>query len=320
MFSAEDAQELQMALPEIDFRQAAQPSAALTSYRQHYGLDFQSGASHETHDIHHAMGFFMANGKRLVCQYFRPPNPRATVVLVHGYYDHVGLYGHLIRYCLHRQFAVVAFDLPGHGLSEGATAAIASFDEYTDALETCLQLMERATLERPYHALGQSTGGSIVMDYCQRHCERSAGELEHVVLLAPLVRPMNWVRGKLLHSVVRLFANGIRRDFAANSHDEAFLQFIAEQDPLQSRRLTVSWVSALKQWLRVFESRPPCSRALKLIQGTGDTTVDWQYNLRRIQRQFPSVQIVRLEQARHHLANESLPYREKLLALLDGFL
>lgn len=320
MFCLSDARALQSALPEIDFRKEAEPSAELSSYLRYYGLDFQSEAKQKTHDVYHAMGFFMANGRRLACQYFRPESPQATVVLVHGYYDHVGLYGHLIRYCLHRQFAVVAFDLPGHGLSEGDEAAIASFSEYTDALDICLSLMDKSALVRPFHGLGQSTGGSILMDYCQNHCESDSSALAHVVLLAPLVRPLHWTRGKCLHAFVRWFVDGIPREFAANSHDEVFLRFVRECDPLQSRRLTVAWVSALKQWLRSFESRAPCPRPLQLIQGTDDTTVDWQYNLRRIQRQFPSVQIALLEQARHHLANESLPYREKLLALLDDFL
>ncbi|MCB1665737.1 MAG: alpha/beta hydrolase [Pseudomonadales bacterium] len=320
MFSVSEAQALKQALPEIDFRQPAQPGAALESYLQHYGLDFQSGADPKTHDVHHAMGFFMAGHRRIACQYFQPQNPVATVVLVHGYYDHIGLYGHLIRYCLHRRYAVVAFDLPGHGLSEGDAAAIDSFSEYTDALQVCLQGMSKAELARPYHGLGQSTGCSVLMDYCQTHCEPGSSALDHVVLLAPLVRPSHWARGRWLHTVARLFVSGIAREFAVNSHDEAFLRFVREKDPLQSRRLTVRWVSALKQWLLEFAARRPCLRPLIVIQGTGDTTVDWQYNLKAIARQFPSVQISMLEDARHHLANESQPYRERVYAVLDKYL
>lgn len=320
MFGVSDVQALKKALPEINFRQPLQRTDLLMSYLQHYGIDFQSTVEYKAHDVHHAVGFFMAAQKRIACQYFEPKNPLATVVLVHGYYDHVGLYGHLIRYCLRRRYAVVAFDLPGHGLSGGAVAAIDSFSEYTLALEACLHRMREAGLTRPFIGLGQSTGGSVLMDYCQMHCASESSALEHVVLLAPLVRPLHWTRGVWLHRVARLFVSGIAREFAANSHDEAFLRFVREEDPLQSRRLTVRWVSALKQWLREFSARRPCSCPVVVIQGTGDTTVDWRYNLKAISRQFPAVKIQTLEEARHHLANESLPYREQVYALLDEYL
>src|SRR5690606_6890453 len=160
MFTEHDARALKQALPELDFGKPAQASALLDSYLQHYGLEPDN---RQAHDVHHAMGFFMCEGRRIACQYFSPQNPLATVVVLHGYYDHMGLYGHLIRYCLGRRFAVVAVDLPGHGLSDGAPAVIDSFAEYTACLEQCLQLMTQAALPRPFHAVGQSTGGSVLL-------------------------------------------------------------------------------------------------------------------------------------------------------------
>jgi alpha-beta hydrolase superfamily lysophospholipase len=76
--------------------------------------------------------------------------------------------------------------------------------------------------------------------------------VDKVVLLAPLVRPHQWWRGSLLHSVLKLVVEGIPRTFVDNSHDAEFLHFLREGDPLQSRQLSARWVSALKEWLTSF--------------------------------------------------------------------
>ena len=62
--------------------------------------------------------------------YFRLPesaSPKGTVFILHGYFDHVGLYTQLIDRCLGAGFDVLAYDQPGHGLSSGTLTAIGSF-------------------------------------------------------------------------------------------------------------------------------------------------------------------------------------------------
>ncbi|WP_423811416.1 alpha/beta hydrolase, partial [Pseudomonas aeruginosa] len=41
-----------------------------------------------------------------------------SLLLMHGYYDHMGLYRHVVDWALGMGFSVLACDLPGHGLSE----------------------------------------------------------------------------------------------------------------------------------------------------------------------------------------------------------
>ncbi|MCQ4051808.1 alpha/beta hydrolase, partial [Klebsiella pneumoniae] len=53
-----------------------------------------------------------------------------------------------------------------------------------------------------------------------------------------------------------------------------------------------------------------------IIQGEADMTVDWQYNLPILQRKFPSAEVLRLPEARHHLVNE----REELRQAYFDFL
>lgn len=322
MFKASDAQVLLDTLSELDLRASVKTDNTVLAYLQHYGLDVESLCPERAKDIHHCFGSFASNGFQIACHYFAPPPSQlaGTVILVHGYYDHVGLYTHLIRYCLGRNFAVFAFDLPGHGLSSGEPAAINAFNQYTNVFSDCLQFVREVQLDKPVHVLGQSTGGAIVMDYCLSHCVAARRSFDHIVLLAPLVRPVSWLRGSLTYSVSRRFIKSVKRDFAINSHDEEFLSFLRERDPLQCRLLPVAWVGALKSWLQVFAHYQSCDKKIKVIQGSGDTTVDWRYNLPKIAEKFPQSEVAMLPQARHHLANESQEIRDALCKLLDRFL
>lgn len=322
MFNAADAQVLRDSLPEFELRAGLPIGGIFSNYLQFYDLDAQSLCPDNAQHIHHSFGAISSSGFRIACHYYAPPPAQlnGTVLLVHGYYDHVGLYTHLLRYCLARNLAVFAFDLPGHGLSSGAPAAIDSFDQYTQVFADCLTLVRGAQADKPLHLLAQSTGGSIVMDYCLRHCALSQQQLANVVLLAPLVRPASWRRGRLTYAMVRRFIKQIKRSFAVNSHDTQFLRFLSESDPLQCRLLPVAWVGALKNWLREFEEYPACAKAISVVQGSGDTTVDWRYNLKRIEEKFPHSEAVILQQARHHLANESQEIRDALYEELDRVL
>lgn len=315
MFTAQSISQLQERLPVCDFTADALTVPGYLPYLQFYGLD----PAPEAATPHCSAGMLVSGASRIFCQYFVTDRAatRGTVFVIHGYYDHSGLYGKLLRYLLRKGYGVVLFDLPGHGLSSGARAAIDSFSHYTDVLETVLQHAGIAALPAPWHLLGQSTGGAIAMDYCLRHSADQDQRFKHVVLLAPLVRPHQWWRGSALHSVLKHVVEGIPRNFVDNSHDAAFVHFLRELDPLQSRLLSARWVSALKLWLRRFDAAPECEKAVRVIQGTGDTTVDWRYNLKVIARKFPYAQISTIDDARHHLVNESQPYQGQLCALLD---
>src|SRR5690554_1622730 len=60
------------------------------------------------------VGYLDASGFRLWTQVWTPPSPRGSVFVVHGYFDHLGLYRHLLELLLAQGWRVVLWDLPGH--------------------------------------------------------------------------------------------------------------------------------------------------------------------------------------------------------------
>ena len=91
-------------------------------------------------------------------------------------------------------------------------------------------------------------------------------------------------------------------------------------DPLQVQKISVQWAGALIRWVENFLTALPVNCPLLLIQGTGDTTVDWRYNIPHIMEKFPQAQVHYLQGARHHLANESEQYQQEIFGLIDGYL
>ncbi len=280
-------------------------------YLQYYGIDFHRQLA----DIHYRIGKLDIDGFRIVCQYWTPQSEvKGTVLVLHGYFDHVGLFGHLIRHLLEKRYAVVTFDLPGHGLSSGEKVSIESFARYVMVLDGVMGQLDGVA--GPVHAVGQSTGGAIMLKALLSFGSiagiRYAERLDKIVLLAPLVKPAKWVTTRLLYKSLNKFKDSVKRRYVETCSNPEFLEFIANHDPLQSRHVSVAWVGAMKQWIDLFPSFMPLQREISIVQGDNDHTVDWQHNTLAIAQKFSRVSLAVVPGAGHHLVNESETLRGKV--------
>ena len=265
------------------------------------------------------LGYFTAGAYRIACQAWWPENPVATVIVLHGYFDHMGLYRHVLDWALSRQCAVLMCDLPGHGLSSGAIASIDSFAEYQAVLQGLFAQAKQLKLPQPWHLLGQSTGAGILIEHLLSGDVSPA--MGKTALLAPLVRPTNWRKIIWTYHTVRHFTQQVPRRFSENSSDPAFLTFLRQQDPLQSRFVTTRWVGAMMDWERRVQCLPAACAPIAplVVQGECDGTVDWRYNLPWLQQRFAQLKPLKITTARHHLVNEAKPLRESVFAHLTDY-
>lgn len=283
------------------------------AYRTFYGFDHVAAPRS-------CLGVFAVAGYRIAAQTWWPQAPRATLVLLHGYYDHSGLYRHVIEWALGQGFVVLAVDLPGHGLSSGARASIADFAEYQAVLHGALAQAAALELPQPWHLCGQSTGGAILIDYLLTGSPSTGApspELGETILLAPLIRPRAWAWSQLSYRVLRNFVKEIPRRFSENSHDLEFIDFLQNRDPLQPRSLPTAWVGALSRWVPRIERAPRSTRSPLIVQGEADMTVAWSHNLAVLEDKFAAPRIFRLAEARHHLANEAPALRQRYFEFLS---
>jgi alpha-beta hydrolase superfamily lysophospholipase len=291
------------------FCEAIEPSPELVDFCQYYGIDF---AKHSP-ALEHRIGSVSSGQYSLAVHSYQLPGATSNLLLVHGYLDHSGLFGELIEYGLSSGCNVVVFDLPGHGLSSGEPAAIDNFKEYSRALTSVLAAVDLPGL--PWWTMAQSTGCSALMEF-----SRSTNwPFRATVFLAPLIRPKGWLGIRIAYAFLHRFTDGTKRGFNDNSSNKTFLTFI-RQDPLQSKKISVRWVGALKRWLADLQMKDLGMGPVLVIQGDADETVAWRRNMEDMSILAPGCKIVYVEGAGHHLANESQGIRNTYIQQLNDFL
>ena len=302
----EQLQQLRQSLP--PFADAAAPPAQLRDFCRFYGVDFSDRTG-----VEHRVGTVASGPYQLAVHRWTHPDNSHNLLLLHGYFDHTGLFGRLIDYGLSRRCNVLIFDLPGHGLSSGEPAAIDEFSDYSRAIADVLAAVPLPEL--PLWTMAQSTGCAALVDFARdSHWPFSAA-----VLLAPLVRPVAWFQIRLLHMLVNRFADHVPREFTENSSDRDFLEFV-QRDPLQSRKVSVRWVGALRRWLAALSPSDLGVGPALVVQGDEDRTVDWKYNLAVIDKLFPGSRVEYLPGGGHQLANESEEMRRRYYRAVDQYL
>ncbi|MDO8415647.1 MAG: alpha/beta hydrolase [Agitococcus sp.] len=306
------------ALPPFDVTTIVPNNGAVADYCRFYHLDFES----DFYGLHHSCGYVDVAGYQILTHAFVPVAPKGTVWVVHGYLEHSGLYRHILPQLFQQGYAVVIYDLPGHGLSTGTKASIGNFAEYQVIFQYLLMML-RHELPKPWLGLGQSTGGAILMDYvlsASKHQQQS--ELERLFLLAPLVFParMQWLQMKLAFWLFKSLRSGLPRAFRQNTSNIEFWHFMRDEDPLQARWIPLSWLLALKEWVAYMHQFPPCSFPVWVVQGGRDQTVNGTYNVRFIRKNLHLVKMLILEEASHQLANERADIRAPIDHLLQQFL
>lgn len=303
----EQLQELRHTLP--PFAEGAAPSPQLLDFCHYYGIDFAA----QQPQVEHLAGAVQSGAYSLAVHLWRQPHASSTLLLLHGYFDHTGLFGKLIEYGLSRNCNVLIFDLPGHGLSSGEAAAIDEFGEYSRAIADVLAAARLPAM--PLWVMAQSTGAAALVDFSRTH----PWPFFAAVLLAPLVRPVRWLRVRVAHMLLQRFVDTVPREFAQNSSDRKFLEFV-QLDPLQSKRVSVRWVGALRRWLSALPAQDLGVGPALVIQGDADKTVAWRYNLKIIDKLFPGSEVQYIPGAGHQLANESAAIRVSYLDRVEPWL
>ena len=321
LLSKQQLDQLSLGLPLLRFSPEADSAFAQSvlaqAYLDFYGINFHK----EMTAVGHGFGCIDSGEFNIAVNYWLPTTSIGTLFLVHGFYDHTGLYGHIIRAALERGYAVVIYDLPGHGLSSGKPAAIDSFSQYTAALRVLLDAGAEL-FPQPWSIAGQSTGAAVVLDHLWRCRERDEGyPFSKTILLAPLVRPCGWKKFGWSLPLLKRFTKGLKRNFALNSHDKDFLDFIATKDPLQAQSLPLVWLGAMKQWLARVQGQVSSEQGILILQGDADATVDWRFNLEVLQQKFPSrLQLKIVTGARHHLVCEAEEWRQQVFEYVFEYL
>jgi lysophospholipase len=183
------------------------------------------------------------DGTKLFARHYAASGPSKGKVLVnHGYGDHSGRYVGLLSALADAGFDALAYDMRGHGRSEGSRALILSFDEYVDDCRAAHHALGGGA---PVVVFGHSVGADVVTHFVAR--DTSAART--LILGSPYfgnalkVHPLKLALG---HAVGRFLpklalATGLTGAHASHDPNEIALY---DSDPLMNKNATTGWFVA----------------------------------------------------------------------------
>jgi alpha-beta hydrolase superfamily lysophospholipase len=125
------------------------------------------------------------DGLHLQGKYWKLNKPQAIVCLVHGLGDHIGRHTHVGDFMAAHQIAMVAFDLRGHGRSEGKRGHIPSYEALLNDVENVLTYTKSLYPGTPLFLYGHSMGGNIAANYVLK---KKVDILKGVIISSPWLR------------------------------------------------------------------------------------------------------------------------------------
>jgi len=202
-----------------------------------------------------------ADGTRLFGRVWAPDErPRGAVLIIHGYAEHSGRYAWTAEQLAARGYAVLGFDLRGHGRSQGEAVYIRSANEYLDDVDAALACLRQEFPGLPVFLLGHSMGGGVLALYAVARLPREGiSTTVRGLIFSGAVLPVRGLAGNFLLRVMVLLARVFPKlrlqqlAAAAVSRDPAVVADY-ESDPLNYHgRMPVALVSALVRASRFIE-------------------------------------------------------------------
>jgi len=157
----------------------------------------------------HIFQLTSADGTKLHARHWPAASPQATLALVHGFGEHCARYEPMAAHLTAQGVQVVAFDLRGHGRSEGKRGVISSYDDYRADLAALLTRARQlhADVKGPLVLYGHSMGGGIVLD----HGLNETPGVDGIIASAPLIAlpdPIPAPLRAIVKVLAKLFPNG----------------------------------------------------------------------------------------------------------------
>ena len=130
--------------------------------------------------------FAGCKGHQLFYRVQSAPNPQANILLTHGQAEHSGCYQRVFAALRDVPVNLIAWDLRGHGQSQGQRGYVENFEDYCTDLDLMIAEVSRINAKSPLPLIlfGHSMGGLITL---KTMLQTTHENVEHVILSAPML-------------------------------------------------------------------------------------------------------------------------------------
>ena len=186
------------------------------------------------------LSWVVSDGIRIYGRAWNPSGEsKAVLCLVHGLGEHCGRYDHVAAALTQAGYALFAFDLRGHGNSEGSRGHIPDYPVLMDDITRALDEAGRRYPGKPHFLYGHSLGGNLVLNYVLRCHPQLLGVVATGPALRTAVTTPGWkiLFGRTMYRLwpSMVMANGLERK-ALSRDGEVVTRY--RNDPLVHDRLS----------------------------------------------------------------------------------
>lgn len=262
-----------------------------------------------------------AGGLRICWTAHRVPNPRASLLVQHGFADHMGRYGFLIEALTAAEIDVWLFDARGHGVSGGRRGHVERFEDYHDDLRAMIALVTERAGGAPF-LLGHSQGGLIVCHAALsgRLAVRGVA-LSNPALRASLPVPA-WKVGmaKGLSRLLPILPVPVGIPSTSISRDENVVRAY-DEDPLVFSAGTTRWgAEFLRAQEEVLAQASRLEAPVLVLLGSADAVIDAKTSQTHFRSLQGDAQVQVFDGYYHELFNEPLADRLRAIGALRDWI
>ena len=260
------------------------------------------------------------DGTRLFFRRHAADAPKARLLVIHGFAEHSGRHLELLDALAEAGFDALAFDLRGHGRSEGRRAHLRRFEDYLDDTRAALDALTAGSNGQAF-VFGHSMGGLIATHFAAAEARRCPA----LALSSPMfaralrVHPLKQLAAQVLGRLLPIFSmpSGITGAHLTRDPVEIARH---DADPLILKQARAGWFVALEAAMAaVPDAVARLSMPLYLMHGDADPLTSFDAS----RALFPQAgatdkTFVALPGMRHETLHEI--GRERVLADLTGWL
>jgi alpha-beta hydrolase superfamily lysophospholipase len=198
--------------------------------------------------------------------------PGGVVSLVHGLGEHSGRYAHLASFLNDHGYALLSFDLRGHGKSPGPRGHTPDYEALMSDISSLLEETARRYPSLPVFLYGHSMGGNLVLNYALRRRPEITGVIATDPFLRLAFEPpaLQIALGNLMNRIAPAFSQANGLDTKALSRNPEVVRRY-ENDPLVHDRISARLFTSLyRSGLWALEHAGEFPLPLLLMHGSAD--------------------------------------------------
>nr|WP_321224430.1 alpha/beta hydrolase [uncultured Psychroserpens sp.] len=211
--------------------------------------------------------------------YWKPQNTVGVIVLVHGMGEHFGRYKtSVIPHLIDKNFAVVTFDLFGHGKTNGKRGQCPSYEALLDAIGFVINKAENLFPNLSLYIYGHSLGGNLVINYTLKRQHNLNGVIASSPFLQLAFQPPKWkmLIGKLLLNIAPSLTLPSALDVKAISRDLDEVKHYTNDALVHDKVSALYTFPVIKAGEWAILNAHKLDTTMLVLHGTGDKITDYK--------------------------------------------